>query len=237
MKIVEFIGNTSSGKTSAIKQLKCIPKEKIYGHFEYILKVLKMPFNRFTYLFILHPFLYIYFAISGSRFNCCHFFFKAVICIAKKGNHWPFVIKLKLINNLIRTLGSCCWIKVYTNKHKNDDIILIDEGLLQIINNIVVDFDKDIDVENLYSLLALLQSDVFFKTCLFTVPTDIALQRCLNRKDPAFGRKKLTNEQWCKYITNYYKSCASLQSLKKIDLLVVSTENGINADQILEFIN
>ena len=61
MKLVEFIGPTSSGKSTTLDQLRSIPQVNIYGHFEYILKFLKLSYNRFTYLFILHPFLYIQF--------------------------------------------------------------------------------------------------------------------------------------------------------------------------------
>ena len=236
MKLIEFIGPTSSGKSTTLDQLRSISQKNIYEHFEYILKLLKMPYNRFTYLFILHPFLYITFFIGGMVFYYWPFFFATFICIINKRKPYPFWTKLKLINNLIRTLGCFSFLKVHCDKNKNDNIIVIDEGIIQLINNVIINFDKSIDVKLWDKLLPLVPKSFLFKTCLFIVPENIAINRCLLRKDPAFGKKKLTKEQWRCFIANANESFTYLQSLKFLRIFVVSTNNVSTKNQVLDFI-
>ena len=236
MKLIEFIGPTSSGKSTTLDQLKSISQKNTYGHFEYILKFLKVPYNRFTYLFILHPFLYVSFALGGVRFHYSSFFFKAFIYIINKKRPYPFIIKLKLVNNLIRTLGAYCFLLFCEVKHKNDDVVIIDEGIIQLINNIIINFEKKIKIEIWDKLLAVIPASFLTKVCLFQVSPNIAVERCLKRKDPAFGKNKLTKTQWLKFITNAEKSFAYLQSLNLVDLLIIVTNGVINIKQILAFI-
>ena len=170
------------------------------------------------------------------RFHYWSFFFKAFICIINKKRPYPFIIKLKLVNNLIRTLGAYCFLLFYEVKHKNDDVVIIDEGIIQLINNIIINFEKKIKIEIWDKLLAVIPTSFLTQICLFQISPNTAIQRCLNRKDPAFGKKKLSKTQWLKFITNTEKSLTYLQSLKLLDLFVVTTNDSINIKQILDFI-
>lgn len=224
------------GKTTALNQLRAVTRGNFYGHFEYISKVLNVPYNRLTYWFILHPFLYVIFAIGGVYFHCWTFFFKAAKCIMGKKRPYPFIIKLKLINNLVRTLGAYCFLNFYGAKHKNKDIVIIDEGVIQLVNNIIISFDKTINTKTWDKLLAALPNQFLTKACLFRASLNVTTQRCLERKDPAFGKKKLTRTQWYMFAINSEKSFDYLQSLKVLDLFVVPIDDPIKTKQILTFI-
>ena len=236
MKLIEFIGTTSSGKSTTLNQLKSISQGNIYGHFEYILRFLKVPYHRFTYLFILHPFLYTTFFIGGVSFHYWAFFFATFICIMKKKRPCSFVRKLRLINNLIRILGCLSFLKIYCNKRRDDAIVVVDEGVIQLINNVIVDLGKSINLKIWDNLLPLVPKSFLLKTCLFVAPENVVIQRSLLRKDPAYGGGKMTEEQWQRFIANTNKSFTYLQSLNFLNPLVVSTNNMSAKEQILNFI-
>jgi hypothetical protein len=60
MLIIEFCGGTSVGKTTLIKELN-LQSKRVITAYNYIFQWLKIRRTKWTYIFILHPFLYFHF--------------------------------------------------------------------------------------------------------------------------------------------------------------------------------
>jgi hypothetical protein len=229
MIIIEFVGGTSVGKSILVSDIKKLDfgERNASTHFEFILKCLKINYNKWTYYSILHLFLYFQFLWLCIRKRCL--FYEFFVHIFQKEEPYPFVIKLKLCNNLIRTFGAMFFLKD-KKFDKNQSVVLVDEGPIQMIHNIITKVDGKINCKLWEYLLSLIPDVMISKIIIMHDTNKSVAIRSLKRSDPAFGCKKLSFKQWLSFARNNKKSFTYLESLlgDKILCVIRPKRNKLN---------